>query len=255
MMARGGDPNLTWIEDRLIVATLRLGGPKGRPQDFATVQSFLEKRLPALADGRIEEFIKTVNRVRTDYLYLLGWSARGIDVSRAATRKKYKRLLRSLDDFHLAFIDCIGAPWELIRQIDCNGKPSEGSPMRVRFDALDFDQFNEQLFGLCSAISKIIQRLKGTAQDRTRPERFLVHELWSKWVDLGFPEPRVIRGADVRDADAPDEDIFTETIRLVFDVLYADSKLVDGEVTYALRTVIQVGRKKLRAREWIFARD
>ncbi len=91
--------------------------------------------------------------------------------------------------------------------------------------------------------------LKGTAQDRTRPERLLVHELWSKWVDLGFPEPRLVRGADARDASAPDEDAFAETVRLIFDTLYTDSKLIDGEVTYALRTVIEAGRKELRARK------
>jgi hypothetical protein len=249
MMARGGDPNLNWIEDQVIVAALRLGfdPPKGELQDFATVQSFLEKRFPDLADGRIEEFIKTVNRVRSDYLLLLMLSTKGQDVSRIAARKKYKQLLGSLMDFHRAFAASVGAPWELIRHIDCHGRPSEGSPMRGRFDALDFDRFNEQLMGLTSTISKIIRCLKGTAQDRTRPERFLVHELWSKWVDLGFPEPTFIRGADARDADAPDEDAFAETVRLVFDVMYADSKLIDGEVTYQLRTIIEEGRKKLHS--------
>lgn len=250
-MARGGDPNLTWIEDRVIAAALRLVSdvPKDGVRDFATVQSFLEKKFRDLADGRIEEFIKTVNRVRSDYVLLLVLASKGQDVSRAAVRKKYKKLLGTLTDFHRAFVATLGPPWELIRHVDCPGRPSEGSPMRARYDALDFDHFNEQLIGLIRAVLEIIKCLKGTAQDRTRPERLLVHELWSKWVDLGFPEPRLVRGADTRDADAPDEDAFAETVRLVFDTLYTDSKVIDGEVTYVLRTVIEAGRKKLRVRK------
>ncbi len=250
-MARGGDPNLTWIEDRVIAAALRLvpDVPQDRLQDFGTVQSFLEKNFPELADGRIEEFVKTINRVRSDYFLLLVLAAKGQDVSRTAVQKKYKKLLGTLTDFHKAFVATFGPPWELIRHVDCRGRPGEGSPMRVRYDALDFDRFNEQLIGLIRAVSEIMKCLKGTAQDRTRPERLLVHELWSKWVDLGFPEPRLVRGADARDASAPDEDAFAETVRLIFDTLYTDSKLIDGEVTYALRTVIEAGRKELRARK------
>jgi hypothetical protein len=145
--------------------------------------------------------------------------------------------------------------------------------MRRRYDALDFDVFNEQLTGLIRAASIIIESLKGTAQDRTRPTRYLAHRLWSKWLELGFPVPRLVRGADHLNADAPDEDAFVETIRLLIDAMHtyrkpsdkgrassARARLItrtllnehkpsDGEVTYVLRTVIEAGRKKLRARE------
>jgi hypothetical protein len=100
------------------------------------------------------------------------------------------------------------------------------------------------------------------AHDRTRPTRFLSHTLWSKWVELGFPEPRLVRGADHLDADAPDEDAFAETFRLVIDQLHKPSaqlelfagapdrgeKPSDDEVTYTLRTVVEAGRKITRAR-------
>jgi hypothetical protein len=119
--------------------------------------------------------------------------------------------------------------------------------MRATYDALDFDRFLDQLLDISRAVSQILNGLKGTAQDRTRPERLLVHRLWSKWVDLGFPEPRLVRGADGHDADATDEDPFAETVRLVFDSMYPNPKLIDGEVTYTLRTVIESGKKKLRA--------
>lgn len=249
-MARGGDPNLTWIEDRVIAAALRLADvSKDGLQDWAAVQNFLKKSFPDFADSKIEEFIKTVNRVRSDYLLLLVLAKKGQDVSRAGLRKKYKNLLVTLINFHKAFVATFMPSWELIRRLACRGKPGEGSAMRARYEALDFERFNEQLFDLNRAISVIINCLKGTVQDRTRPERLLVHELWSKWVELGLPEPRLVRGADAHDAAAPDEDPFVETVRLVFDTMYTDSKVVDGEVTYELRAVIEAGRKKLRARK------
>jgi hypothetical protein len=253
MMARGGDPDLTWIEDDLIVAS-QVRAPFEEKRAFATVDSFLKKKFPDLAEGRIEKFIMAVERVAGDYLSLLALAELEEDVSRAATLKKYKQLLGSLGDFWRASTECLGAPWQLICRIDGH--------VSVTKDALDFVQLHEQLLRICRVASGIVNCLKGTAQDRTRPTRFLVHKLWSKWVDLGFPEPRLVRGADYRDADSPDEDAFAETIRLVIDVFREPSaqlelfavapcsalKPSDDEVTYTLRTIIEAG-KKLRARE------
>jgi hypothetical protein len=168
-------------------------------------------------------------------------------MSRIGVRKKYKNLRETLYEFEKALAACIGPPWDLIRAVPCRGKPAEGSPMRARYDALDFDRFLDQLLDISRAVSQVLNCLKGTAQDGTRPERLLVHRLWSKWVDLGFPEPKLLRGADERDADATDEHPFAETVRLVFDSMYPDPKLIDGEVTYTLRMVIEAGQKKLRA--------
>lgn len=249
-MARGGDPSLTWIEDKIIVAALRVPDlPKGSLDDFAAMRSFLERKFPDRAGGIIEEFIKTVNRVRTDYVLLLVLGKKGLEPSRTSVRKKYYRLAITLRDFQKAVISSIGQPWELIRRGTCRGKPDQSEITRAKYEALDFHRFNEQLLSIMDATSNIIRCLKGTAQDRTRPERFMVHELWSKWIELGFPEPRLVRGADAHDAAAPDEDPFVETVRFVFDTIYADSKVVDGEVTYQLRAVIEAGSKKLRARK------
>jgi hypothetical protein len=254
-MARGGNPNLTWIEDRVIVAAHRGNSselPKGSLEDFANVQSFLKSEFPDVGDDIVEEFLNTANRVRSDYLFILVLETKGVKVSRTSVGKKYNRLLATLIDFHKAFVATAGPPWELIRHVVCSGRPDESAPTRAKYDALDFERFNEQLMSLFGPISKIVRSLKGTAQDRTRPERYLIHELWSKWMALGFPEPRLVRGADSREVDAPDEDAFAETVWLVFDTIYADTKRIDGldgEVTYALRTVIEAGKKKLRARK------
>jgi hypothetical protein len=248
MMARGGNPKLTWLEDQVISLALH-GVPvvRDHSQDLATVQSFLENKFPDLADSSIVDFINTVNRVRGEYVTMILMSAKGIDTSRNGTRKKYKKFYETLIDFQKAMIDCLGPSWELIRCVDCHGKPAEESPLRARYDSLDFERFHEQLLGLTGAVLQILNCLKGTAQDRSRAERLLVHQLWSKWMDLGFPEPRLVRGADDRDPDAADEDPFAETVRLVFDTLYSDPKLIRGEVTYTLRAVIEAGKKKLRA--------
>jgi len=249
-MARGGNPKLTWLEDQLIALSMIVAPVAGDfSQDLVTVKCFLEGKFPDVADGRIADFIKTAARARINYVRMIVVSARGIDTSRSGVRKKYKKLFDTLIDFQKALVASYGPPWELIRCVDSRGKPAEGSPMRARYDALDFDRFDEQLMSITRAVSQILNCLTGTAQDRTRPERLLVHQLWSKWVDLGFPEPRLVRGADGRDADATDEDPFAETVRLVFDTLYSDSKLIEGEVTYTLRAVIEAGKKKLRERK------
>jgi hypothetical protein len=158
-------------------------------------------------------------------------------------------LRTTLMDFLEAMTDSFGPPWELVRQIDSGGRPDESAPTRAKYDSLDFDRFAEQLISLAVAIAKVESCLQGTAQDRTRPERYLIHELWSRWLDLGFPQPRLVRGADSREPDAPDEDAFAEAVRLIFDVLYRDTKFIEGEVTYVLRAVIEAGQKKLRARK------
>jgi hypothetical protein len=251
-MARGGNPNLTWTEDQIILLTQRGSSsdwPKGILEDFANVRSFLKGKFPDVGDELIDEFLKTANRVRTDYVFFLILGKRGIEVSRTSVRKKYKRLQTTLIDFLKAMIESVGPPWELIRQIDCGGRPDEGASTRAKYDSLDFDRFTEHLISLAGTIAKIESCLKGTAQDRTRPERYLIHELWSKWIELGFPEPRLVRGADSREPDAPDEDAFAETVRLIFDMLYSDTKFIEGEVTYTLRAVIEAGQKKIRARK------
>jgi hypothetical protein len=250
MMARGGKPGLNWIEDQLILLSW-IKPPKMEYALFAAVHSFLEEKFPDIERGRIEEFIKTACQAAGGYVAFITMGARGLDVSRTGTLRKYRQLLRSLNDVYDAFARCAGPSWELIRHVNCRGRPSEGSPMQATFDALDVDRFSEQLIGLIVAVSEIIMHFNGTAQDRTRPERYLVHQLWSKWVVLGFPEPRLVRGADALDADAPDEDAFVETVRLVFDTLYRTPKPLglDNEVTYAVRAVIEAGRKKLRARK------
>jgi hypothetical protein len=251
-MARGGNPNLTWTEDQIIFLAHRgstSDWPKGDLEDFANVRSFLKGKFPDFDDDVIEEFLETANRVRTDYLLFLILEKRGIEVSRTSVRKKYKRLRTTLTDFLKAITDSVGPPWELIRQIDCGGRPDEGRPTRAKYDSLDFDRFTKQLISLGAAIVKVESCLKGTAQDRTRPERYLIHELWSKWIELGFPQPRIVRGADTREPDAPDEDAFAEAVRLIFDMLYSDTKFIEGEVTYTLRAVIEAGQKKLRARK------
>jgi hypothetical protein len=248
-MARGGNPTLTWLEDQIIALSLFEPFVGDFSDELATVKSFLEKKFPDFSDGRIADFTKTAARARKNYVLMILMSARQFDMSRVGARKKYKNLRNTLYDFEKALAASIGPPWDLIRAVHCRGKPAEGSPMRAKYDALDFDRFFDQLLDISRAVLQILNCLKGTAQDRTRPERLLVHRLWSKWVDLGFPEPRFLRGADNRDADAMDEDPFAETVRLVFDSMYPDPKLIDGEVTYNLRTVIEAGEKKLRARK------
>jgi hypothetical protein len=251
-MARGGNPNLTWTEDQIILLAQRGSSsdwPKGNLEDFANLQPFLKAKFPDTGDDLIKEFLKTANRARTDYLFFLILEKRGIEVSRTSVRKKYKRLRTTLTDFLEAITDSVGPPWELIRQLDCGGRPDEGTPTRAKYDSLDFDRLTMQLISLSVTIAKVESCLKGTAQDRTRPERYLIHELWSKWIELGFPHPRLVRGADSREPDAPDEDAFAEAVRLIFDILYSDTKFIEGEVTYALRTVIEAGQKKLRARK------
>src|ERR1700722_2531296 len=192
-MARGGNPNLTWTEDRLIVSAQRGRSSEwqnGELEDFAKLRSFLRGKFSDVGDDQIEEFLKTTNRVRTDYVLLLIRAKKGIYLTRTSLRKKYGMLRTTLMGFLNAMTDSFGPPWEVVRQIDCGGRPDESATTRAKYDSLDFDRFTEQLISLGVAIAKFESCLQGTAQDRTRPERYLIHELWSKWTELGFPQPR-----------------------------------------------------------------
>ena len=61
------------------------------------------------------------------------------------------------------------------------------------------------------------------AHDRTRPTQFLAHTFWSKWLELGFPNLRLVRGADHLDADAPDEAHSRRRFGSVIDALHKPS--------------------------------
>jgi hypothetical protein len=71
MMARGGNPKLTWLEDQLIALSLFEPFVGDFSQDLATVKSFLENKFPAFSEGSIADFIKTASRARKNYMLMI----------------------------------------------------------------------------------------------------------------------------------------------------------------------------------------
>jgi hypothetical protein len=75
------------------------------------------------------------------------------------------------------------------------------------------------MLGFRNAAGTIANLLRGTAQDCTRPHRYVVHRLYKAWIANGWPRP-IWRGAfEPFDPYTPDGDLFCDVVRLLFDGL------------------------------------
>jgi hypothetical protein len=255
-MARRGDPNLNSIEDVLIAFAFRPRpdmGDMGLPNQ---IEQNLRALLRSFPNAQVETFIGQAQRALALYLCL----AVHCGGRRQHLRKKLNRIALALDEAAAAVLDMHPAELELAARFGrfepplvSDDIPADGPPA---FSAQG--RFAIRMTTLAAGAGAAAEMLRGTAQDRSRPLRFLITSLFQAWIEnTTWPRP-VWRGdIDPTDPEMGGDDLFCEVVRLVLAALAnirtETGKLLalrpdPGQIEHVLRSVIVPrtrGRKKM----------
>ena len=118
--------------------------------------------------------------------------------------------------------------------------------MRARYDALHFDRFDERLMSVTRALSQILNCLGERLRIvRVRNDYWYISFGLNGWI-WGFPNRGLFAAQTVATRTRRMRTLSLKRFGSVFDTLYSDFKLIEGEVTYTLRAVIEAGKKIAR---------
>jgi hypothetical protein len=259
-MARAGDPRVNELEDLLLACTLRIGRAGfdfPLPQEM---QASLQAMLREFPDEDVKIFIKTTSEFLGVYVGMAALAEKrkarrpnGGQGQRSGLRGRARRLARAADELVSAIFDMELAEFDLIAHIAKKGiKPTALYKHLLNDelpDASDVEKTAFSLSKLGGVAEGVAMLLEGTAQDRSRPLRFLVTTLHRLWLALEWTEP-VWRGDnDSADVEQDDGDLFCEVVRFLLEGFSPDSPVdiperilalrpEPGQINYILRQVI-----------------
>ena len=195
--------------------------------------------------GNVEKFLSELPMI-CGFYYGLAMD----QPKRETLRRAAGRLSRLADELGKAILDL--------------GPLAHSACLRARYPTVEEARKAQEDFGWATLSHRLAMysgimaraeaELSGTSQDGSRPIRTFIGMLYASWSRCAFPRP-VWRGtADPDDPDAPDEDLFCEITRLIFDNWVYDRKDPNGPlggrpkrstISYTLKSVITERTKEI----------
>jgi hypothetical protein len=133
--------------------------------------------------------------------------------SRRSLLKKTRRLDRAADELVAALFDLDPAEFELVDHIAKHRNPLEVVSGNSKSSLHRLGKIALGLSRLGAAAGGVAACMRGTAQDKSRPLRFLVTELHETWLAIGWPRPIWRGDVDPADPEQRGDDLFCDIAR------------------------------------------
>jgi hypothetical protein len=167
--------------------------------------------------------------------------------SRRSLLKKTRRLERAADELVAALFDLHPAEFELVDHVAKKRSPLEIISGDPKSSLHVLGKIALGLSWLGAAAGGVADSMRGTAQDKSRPLRFLVTELHEAWLAIGWPRPIWRGDVDPADPEQRDDDLFCDIARTLLrgldNIRASSGRLVvlrpePAQVEHILRSVL-----------------